>query len=186
MRMHSVLLFGVAFLAIANGNAADAPSATANSNQSAAWTTRKIEQFSPPNVYVPANGYETNTSSLSCDQIIDRARFLLLQLGARDISIDMRDCERKQANEIRMIDITFSALEPSGQAGAVTAGVPIAAQWHTVALKGGGIGDCAFLNYVTRKVLPAFSTRNVKLISMADCKRIGVGLYAQILKPTKR
>jgi hypothetical protein len=185
--MHSLLLMTTAaFLVTANGNAADAPAAGASSHQSAAWVTRKIDRFSPPDVYVPANGYETNTRSLSCDQIIDRARFLLEQLGAREISFDSRECITKQANELRMIDITFSALQPSGPAAAATVFLPVAAQWQTVALKGNGIGDCAFLNYVTRKVLPALATRNVKLIPTADCQRIGVGLYAQILKATKQ
>jgi hypothetical protein len=34
-------------------------------------------------------------------------------------------------------------------------------------------------------VLPAFSTKNVKLIPTADCAKIGVGLYAQMLVPVE-
>jgi len=155
-------------------------------SQNAVWTTRKILAFSPPSTYVPANGYETNTNSLSCDQIDDRAKFLLRQLGARDISFDDRDCRSKGKNEIVTIDLTFSVLTPTGSAGNTAAGAAVMAHWQTVALKGADLGTCAFLYYVTRKVLPTFSTKNVKLIPTADCARIGVGLYAQMLLPVEQ
>jgi hypothetical protein len=182
------IIAGVASVAVSNtvpaATLSSAPDGVAPS-QTAVWTARKILAFSPPSTYVPANGYETNTSSLSCDQIDDRAKFLLRQLGARDISFDDRDCRTKGKNEIVTIDLAFSVLTPTGMAGVTAAGAPVIAHWQTVALKGADIGNCAFLYYVTRKVLPAFSTKNVKLIPTADCARIGVGLYAQMLVPVE-
>ena len=154
-------------------------------SQSAVWTTRTITEFSPPSTYVPANGYESNTSSLSCDQLDDKAKLLLQQLGARDISFDDRNCRNKNANEIVTIDLTFSVLTPTGSVVMTAAGAAVPAHWRTIAMKGVDSNNCAFLYYVTRKVLPAFSTKNVKLIPKADCARMGVGLYAQMLVPAE-
>jgi len=46
--------------------------------------------------------------------------------------------------------------------------------------------DCSYLEYVTKKVLPLFTTRSVKLISPADCAKIKVGLSAQVLMPPQQ
>jgi len=59
------------------------------------------------------------------------------------------------------------------------AGAPIETHWATLALQ----GNCRFLDYVTVKVLPHFTVRNAKRISEADCTRLGIGLYAQVLMP---
>jgi hypothetical protein len=185
MFIAAIGLVGSATLAAASTDAtAVAPSATADSGQSATWTKRKLLRFSPPNVYVPANGYASNTHFISCDEIIDRVNFVLLQLGARagDIVMDQRDCRRGGAMT-KSIDATFSVLAPTDTVQR-PARTPVAAHWQTVQLGGAamGIGDCAFLQYVTYKVLPLFSTRNVKLISPTDCAKLGVGLRAEVLK----
>jgi hypothetical protein len=172
-------------LIAAIGLVGSATAAAADSTQSAAWTQRKLLRFSPPANYVPASGYLTNTQFLSCDELINRVQFVLLRLGARadNIAVDQRDC-RRGGVEVRSVDVTFSVLAPTGNTGKPAAGAPVAAHWQTIELGGPdvGLGDCAFLRYVTVKILPLFSTRNVKLISTSDCARLGVGLRAEVLK----
>lgn len=159
--------------------------AAADSSQSATWTQRKLLRFSPPSNYIPADGYLTNSQFLSCDELINRLQFVLLKLGARadNIAVDQRDC-RRSGVEVRSVDATFSVLAPAGNTGKPGAGAPVEARWQIIELGGAdmGIGDCAFLKYVTTKILPLFSTRNVKLISTADCGRLGVGLRAEVLR----
>jgi hypothetical protein len=167
--------------------AATAPASDAtDAVQTATWTKRKLVRFSPPSNYVPANGYESNTHFLSCDEIIARVEFLLRQLGARDISVDQRDCRRNGIVE-RSLDVSFLALAPTDTMDKRAAGALVDAHWQTVQMGGADvqIGDCAFLRYATIKLLPLFATRNVKLIPEADCARLGVGLRAQILRPAR-
>jgi hypothetical protein len=161
--------------------------AATDSTQSATWTQRKLLRFSPPSNYVPANGYLSNTNFLSCDELIDRMNFLLQHLGARDIVVDQRDC-RRGGVQVRSIDVRFSVLTPTGNTPKPGAGAPVDAQWQTVELGGAdvGLGDCAFLKYATIKILPLFSTKDVKLIPTQVCAKVGVGLRAQVLKPTQQ
>jgi hypothetical protein len=163
--------------------------AAADSTQSATWTQRKLLRFSPPSNYVPANGYLSNTHFLSCDELIDRVEFLLSQLGARDIVVDQRDC-RRGGVELRSIDATFSVLSPTDNTQKLAAGAstPVEAHWQIVELGGSDVqlGDCAFLKYATVKILPLFSTRDVKLIPTEVCAKVGVGLRAQVLKPAQQ
>jgi hypothetical protein len=183
--MRTQLLMLIAALGLVGSATAAAAATAADSTQSATWTQRKLLRFSPPSNYVPANGYLSNTHFMSCDELIDRVKFVLLQLGARpdDILVDQRDC-RRGGVEVRSVDVTFSVLAPTDSAGRPAAGPPIEARWQTVRLGGADVqlGDCAFLKYVTLKVLPLFSTRNVKLIPTHVCANVGVGLSAQVLK----
>ncbi len=161
--------------------------AAEDSTQTATWTPRTLMRFSPPSNYVPANGYLSNTHFLSCDELINRMNFLLSQLGARDIVVDQRDC-RRGGVEMRSIDATFSVLAPTDSTHKPAAGAPtpVEAHWQTVELGGAdvGLGDCAFLKYATIKLLPLFSTKDVKLIPTEVCAKVGVGLRAQVLKPS--
>jgi len=194
MRIKLLMLLATIGLVASAAAAAQAPAAatapaseTADSVQMATWTKRKLVRFSPPSNYVPANGYESNTHFLSCDEIIARVEFLLRRLGARDISVDQRDCRRNGIVE-RSLDVTFSALAPLDTVDKRAAGAPVEAHWQTVQMGGADvqIGDCAFLKYATIKMLPLFASRNVKLIPEADCARLGVGLRAQVLRPTQQ
>jgi hypothetical protein len=73
-------------------------------------------------------------------------------------------------------------LAPIGKTGKDAGGPSVEARWQTVQLSP---GDCDYLEYVTGKVLPLFSTREVKLIPKAGCEKYGVGLSAQVLKPVQ-
>jgi hypothetical protein len=132
---------------------------------------------------------------LSCDRTHDLVTFVLLQLGARksdlNVNVDQGQCG-SGIGFAPAIDATFSVLTPSGAAGK-NAGVLVEAQWQTVELKKTwdldylpANGDmCSLLEHVTKYVLPAFSTRNVKLIPRDFCERYRVGLRAEVLKPSQ-
>lgn len=172
------------FMLIAAFGLVGSATAAADSTQSATWTQRKLMRFSPPSNYVPPNGYLSNTHFLSCDELIDRMNFLLSQLGARDIVVDQRDC-RRGGVLLRSIDVTFSVLAPTDGPPKPGAATPVEAHWQTVELGGAdvGLGDCAFLKYATIKILPLFTTKDVKLIPTEVCAKVGIGLRAQVLKP---
>jgi hypothetical protein len=153
-------------------------SASADSTESAVWADRKLVHFSPP----AYNGGPAN----SCDQIIDRLKFVLLRLGARasDLNVEANRC---YAIPGLGVDMSFSVLVPTEQTGKNATGAPAEASWQLVQLKPlDPLQDCAYLEYVTMKVLPLFSTRQVKLIPKADCSKYGVGLSAEVLKPTQQ
>jgi hypothetical protein len=183
-----MLVAAIGLVAAATTAAAATPTtAAADSTQTATWTQRTLMRFSPPSNYVPPNGYLSNTHFLSCDELIDRMKFLLSQLGARDIVVDQRDC-RRGGVLVRSVDVTFSVLAPIDNTLKAGAGAPVEAHWQTVELGGAdvGLGDCAFLRYATIKILPLFATKDVKLIPTEVCAKVGVGLRAQVLRPTQQ
>jgi hypothetical protein len=159
--------------------------AAAGSTQSATWTQRNLLNFSPPPNYAPGVGYASNAQFISCDQIIERVQFILVQLGARPdgMTVDQRDCRRGQST-VRSVDVKFLVLAPTDTATKPASWPPVEAHWRTIELGGPGVGlgDCAFLKYVTLKVLPLFSARNVKLIPSDVCAKVGVGLRAEVLR----
>lgn len=162
MRTHPLMLIAAASLVASTAVAA------ADSNQTAVWEARALRHFSLP---------VTVNSETSCDLIFDEAKLLLQQLGARasDIRADLRGCYAYTPE--RSIDVTFSVLVPTKQTSDNAPGPLIEAHWKTVELK----GDCRFLQNATKKILPLFTTSNVKLVSSADCARLGVGLFGKVL-----
>jgi hypothetical protein len=176
--MRTQLLIGIATV----GLVVSAVVAAADSSQSALWTPRKLSQFSPP--------FTPDVPDSSCDRIIDRVRLVLLKFGAResDMQLDARRC---YAGPGPSVDVSFSALAPAARTGNNATTATVDARWQTVQLSGdvennAGLANCSYLRYVTMKVLPLFATRNVKLISLADCATVDVGLSAQVLIPTQR
>jgi hypothetical protein len=150
-------------------------STAANSSETAVWERRTLKGFQLPLVVNSENG---PLQEASCDQLYNTARELLLQLGARanDIEADMRACYAYTIN--RSIDVKFYALTPANRRLTKVPAAPVEAMWQTVQLN----GNCRLLENATKRILPLFSTRNAKLISNDDCTRLGVGLYAQVLK----
>ncbi len=118
-----------------------------------------------------------------CDDLIKYVRFTLLSLGAHDVHIDQRGC-RGPSGLVRSIDATFWVLAPVSKSVDQASGHTIAARWQTVEIQAATNWDfstCGSARYVTLKVLPMFSTRDVKDISTAVCDKFGVGLRAQVL-----
>jgi hypothetical protein len=182
--MRALPLFCLAFVALVGLSTVQAAapvtesalaSKVANSNEAAVWELRKLKNFQLPLVVNSENG---PLQEASCDQLYNTAKELLLQLGARanDIEADMRSCYAYTIN--RSIDVTFYVLAPSNKRLTKVPAPPVEANWQTVQLN----GNCRLLEHATKVILPLFSTRNVKLISNEDCARLGVGLFAQVLK----
>jgi hypothetical protein len=182
--MRALPLIGLAFIALVGLSTAQAvtpvtPSAlasvAADSNETAVWELRKLKGFQLPLVVNSENG---PLQEASCDQLYNTAKELLLQLGARanDIEADMRGCYAYTIN--RSIDITFYVLTPANRRLTKVLAPPVEANWQTVQLN----GNCRLLEHATKVILPLFSARNVKLIPNEDCARLGVGLFAQVLK----
>jgi hypothetical protein len=153
-----------------------APASAADSQQSGVWESRKLRHITHP---MTINSETMGYREVSCDQLDSRVTYLLQQFGARDVKVDQRACYSYSVE--RTIDVEFSVLAPAVRNETNGSQALIPAHWETLALK----GDCAFLQYATKVILPSFTTRNVKLISTADCTRLGVGLYAQVLKPSQ-
>ncbi len=168
MRTRLLLLIAAAGLVASVAVAAD------DSSQSAVWEPRTLRHFTLPLV---VNSETGPLQEASCDQIYTEAKILLLQLGARasDIRADLRGCYAYTID--RTIDLTFSVLVPTTQTANKTPGPIIEAHWKTVLLK----GNCHLLEDATKKIVPLFTTSNVKLISSADCAKLGVGLYGKVL-----
>jgi hypothetical protein len=145
-------------------------------NEMATWEPRTLKHFATVN-------------GASCDYLVERIRFELLQLGARDLKIDERDCLAK-ANiyaATKGVDATFSVLVPANKSDGTARGDLVQARWQIVEFHRGDfvLSGCADLNYVTLKVLPLFSTRDIKNISKSVCDKTDVGLRAQVLMPTQ-
>jgi hypothetical protein len=171
MRTRILLLIATA------GLGASAAVAAADSVQTAVWEPRTLRHFTLPLVVNSENG---PLQMASCDQIYDEAKLLLLQLGARasDIRADLRGCYAYTIE--RSIDLTFSVLVPTAQTTPTTTnarGPLVEAHWKTVLLK----GNCRLLEDATKKIVPLFSTSDVKLISSADCAKLGVGFFGKVL-----
>jgi hypothetical protein len=161
---------------LALGLVGTATAAAEDPSQPAVWAQRTLPSFTHP--LICTNSTTQGCREASCDQLQEKAETLLTQLGMRenDFNVDARTCYA--GGPQKSIEVTFSVLVPADNTKANAAGPVVEAQWQTVALK----GDCAFLNYATKIILPLFTTRNVKLISRDQCNKLGIGLYAQILK----
>lgn len=156
----------LAALAIALGVAFPGPAASAQEvaiDTPAAWTRRQVHV-----VY-----------SDFCDSTYEHVRQVLLQLGARPSDLKVSELHCPALNGAASIDATFSVLVPIDPAAKGPGGASVDAHWQTVELK----GSCIFLFYVTRKILPLFSTRNVKRIPRDFCARYHFGLRADLLMP---
>jgi hypothetical protein len=162
---------GVAFPALATG-AQEVPSVTDTpapetpaTEASATWTHRQVHV-----VY-----------SDFCDSTYEHVARVLLQLGARASDLDVSELHCPAPNGAASIDATFSVLAPTDPGPKNAGGASVAAHWQTVELE----GSCVFLFYVTRKILPLFSARNVKRIPWDFCTRYHVGLRAEVLMPSR-
>jgi hypothetical protein len=160
--------------------AAAPPAKAAALNEAATWQPRKLVNFS----VLLTDAYPDNT----CEVLMQRLTFVLLQLGARasNLAIDARGCTAHQPNEYKSVDASFSVLVPTDKTGNSATGAFADARWQTVELRANGaVATCAWLKYVTEKVLPLFSARDMKLIPETVCEQADIGLRAQVLKPTQ-
>jgi hypothetical protein len=124
----------------------------------------------------------------SCNQLHDRVQFVLLHLGARasDLVVNPKVC---YAIGSGIVDATFSVLTPTAAGRNSVAGEVVEARWQTIELKWAdedsalGLDECIFLMGIRVQILPLFSARDATRITKADCRKTGVGVRAQVLKP---
>jgi hypothetical protein len=176
MRAAALILITCAFIASTSARTEDGVTAGTTNDASdandAIWVPRTLVNFKMPLVSNSENG---PLVPASCDQISDTLRVLLLKLGARngDLKVDLRGC---YGHPDRSADATFYVL--ASPAVSQDVGTLIKTRWETVMMK----GNCRFLEMATIKIVPLFTSRNVKRISAEDCARLGVGLFAEVLR----
>jgi hypothetical protein len=130
------------------------------------------------------------TSRYSCDGLRDKVESVLLLLGARrDLKVSSFGCSRMGAPEpLPSLNIKISTLIPAAQGDAKDA---VEARWKSVSLGGVGRltgGDCELAEQIRAKILPVFTSRNLK--SQTDCvpHQLPSGnilLDVEVLVPTK-
>ena len=177
----SLLIFASLGLICSTSDFAQAPSAatslTAHAGglgEVATWEPRTLKGFG-------------KLVGASCDDLVEQLTFVLQNLGARDLKIDQRGCVRRETS----VDATFSVLARENKSDVNANVAMIEARWQIVEIKINPPGhlafsDCAGLRYITQKVLPLFSTRDVKLISNSVCNKTDVGLRAEVLVPVQQ
>lgn len=165
------LISSAAVIAQTPSAAASQLSGAAALDVSATWEPRTLKNFA--------------TREQNCDDLVKYVRFALISLGAHDIQIDQRGCRGTYvAGQAVSVDATFSVLAPANNSDGQATGHRVEARWQTVEIPAATNSDylsCGFDRYVTLKVLPLFSSRDVKDISTAVCDKFGVGLRAQVL-----
>lgn len=179
---------GVAALAVllaAQGPAFGAESAGA---QPAVWVKKNI-------LFI----YHGFTSAYSCEGLQETVTDVLRQLGARKSGMDLRQTNCAAGFNIPStnpgISGSFYVLEPASSSTSDA----IQAEWQTVKVHIGTAdesstgrdkqGTCELIDQVKRKILPLFTTRNVKFESICQPNMQlirGSALQAEVLKPTVR
>lgn len=133
--------------------------AAASEPQPAVWRTQEL-----------TFDYIGFTTHYSCDGLRDKIEQVLSLLGARkgDLTVTPYPCSRPGRPEpLPSVHIKVSILKPAEAAGA---GGAVEAQWKTVNLAGADKltpGDCELADQIKAKILPMFSTRNLK--AQTDC-----------------
>jgi hypothetical protein len=169
------LISSAAVIAEAPSAAASPPSGAAALNEVATWEPRTLKNFG-------------GVRGPSCDDLVENVRFALLALGVRDLHINERGClglANGMSVAFKSVDATFSVLAPVNKSDGQARSNMVEARWQTVEMHTANwnLSNCADAKYVTQKVLPLFSTRDVKDISKAVCAKSGVALRAQVLVP---
>ena len=150
----SATLRRLAILLLVIDTFGSACAATIEKPQLAIWKTQELTL-----------DYVGFTSHYSCDGLRDKVEQVLILLGARkdDLTVTPYPCSRAGRPEpLPSVRIKVSALRPADAAAASGA---VEAQWKTVNLAGADKltpGDCELAEQVRDKILPLFSTRNLK------------------------
>lgn len=136
-----------------------------------------------------------------CQGLTDQMRDILLQLGARKSDLDVREtgCTSgfDQPTHFPGVAGTVSVLEPvvlAQVAQPPNAAGTVAAHWQPVEVKldrpgRDANGQCELLQQVKLRVLPLFTTRNVRLDSVCSPRQLLVGgttLRLEVLVPDHR
>jgi hypothetical protein len=166
-------------LALTFGTSAMACAASTDERQAAIWKSQQL-----------TFDYVGFTSHYSCEGLRDKVEDALLALGARrDLVVTAYSCSGMGRPEpFPGVRITLSTLKlaPEGAADST-----VEARWKTVNLAGPGKlspGDCELAEQIRDKILPLFTTRNVK--AQLECvphqeSAGNIALTADVLVPAK-
>ncbi len=140
-------------LLLAVGWVGSAWAAATEEQQPAVWTTQEVSL-----------DYVGFTSHYSCEGLRDKVEQALIILGARkDLTVTPHSCPRTgRPDRLPSVQIKVSTLKPAMSADS---GGAVQAQWKTVSLAGADKltpGDCELAEQIRGKVLPLFTTRNLK------------------------
>lgn len=141
--------------------------------------------------------YHGFTSTYSCQGLQDTVTSVLLQLGARKSGMNLRQTNCASGFNAPTanpgVSGSFYVLEPASSSGSGA----VEAEWQTVnvhigpadrdATGRGKQGTCELVDQVKKKILPLFSTRNVKFESICQPNTMlirGSTLQAEVLKPS--
>jgi len=123
--------------------------------QAAVWTPKEL-------TFV----YQGHTTNYTCDALQAKMREILLQLGARpDLQVWPYGCTQTTAPDpFAGVRVKMSVLQPA----TADTRAPVAAQWKEVDLVANRHDpreaefECELFDQVGKKVLPLFTTRNLK------------------------
>jgi hypothetical protein len=155
----------VLLLATASLSSLPAQSATAETGQSAVWTSKELHFV-----------YMGFTTKYSCDGLRDKVRDVLIKLGAqRDLKVYETGCSVRSGMPAPFpgVMVRMSVLEPASTASsAVQEPSVVRAHWKPLDLKldrtsRADSGECELVEQIKQQILPLFAVRNVDF--SADC-----------------
>ncbi len=203
LRAMVALLAAVAFLAALMAMSAGTPSAVAATGAGAAGdaTSGSADDVSGTAPGTPQEArwvkkkinftYQGFTTRYSCQGLRDKVRDVLLQLGARksDLNVHEIGCTTNigRPDPFPTVGGTFFVLEPASSSTEHA----VHAEWQTVNVRVGtpGLdtaGQCELVEQVRQKILPLFTTRDVKLKQNCIPHQLtpsGSSLSVEVLKP---
>ncbi len=162
-----------------------AAQASASGVESAVWVQKKV--------FFIYHGFTTN---YSCEGLQDTVTSVLLQLGARKSGMSLRQTGCAGGFNVPSpnpgVSGSFYVLEPASSSTPNA----VDAEWQTVNVHIGSAdasstgrgkaGTCELIDQVKQKILPLFTTREVKFDSHCFPNTLsikGSALQAQVLKP---
>jgi hypothetical protein len=168
--------------------------AAAALSSSAAWSIAQAQTGSgEPAVWVPKQltfQYRAFTTQYSCNGLQDKMKWVLQQLGARDIEVGAFGCTQLIGPDpFAGVSIKMQVLQPVVQGGAA-----VPAQWKRVDLLASvydrdpadAARDCELIYQIKQSILPLFATRNTDYSAACEHHNVVVGgtrLKTDVLVP---
>jgi hypothetical protein len=138
--------------------------------------------------------YQGFTSHYSCDGLEAKVRKVLLQLGSRkDLTVRPFGCSSPFGvpDPFPAVTIKMNVLRPAGAAGTAADAPAVPAHWQPVEVRLDRdpvwqAGDCELLEQIKQRILPLFTTRNVRYRTNCVPFQLSPGgtqLSAEVLVP---
>jgi hypothetical protein len=141
--------------------------------------------------------YQGFTSTYSCDGLEAKVRKVLLELGARkDLTVRQFGCSSPFGvpDPFPAVTIKMNVLKPAGASGTAADAASVPAHWQSVEVRLDRdpvwqAGDCELLEQIKQRILPLFTTRNVRYRSNCVPFQLtpgGAQLTAEVLVPDQK